>query len=102
MGTRRIAAAAARRIAAEEAAGFVTSGMWIDYGAALCQPDVFDAALARRKDELQRVKIRACLTMRPRAVLEATRPASTSSGSTGTSPATTAGSTTRGRATTSR
>jgi len=45
--------------------------MWIDYGASLCQPDVFDAALARRTDELHGVKIRACLTLRPRAVLEA-------------------------------
>lgn len=71
MGTQRIAAAAARRITAEEAAGFVTSGMWIDYGAMLCQPDVFDAALARRTNQLRGVKIRACLTIRPRAVLEA-------------------------------
>lgn len=61
----------ARRITPQEAAGFVTSGMWIDYGATLCQPDVFDAALAQRKDDLRGVKIRACLTVRPRAVLEA-------------------------------
>ena len=67
----RIAAAPARRISPQEAAGFVASGMWIDYGASLCQPDVFDAALARRTDELHGVKIRACLTLRPRAVLEA-------------------------------
>ncbi len=51
----RIAAAAARRIAAEEAAGFVKSGMWLDYGAGLCQPDVFDQALAARKAELRNV-----------------------------------------------
>jgi len=57
----RIAAAPARRISPQEAAGFVASGMWIDYGASLCQPDVFDAALARRTDELHGVKIRACL-----------------------------------------
>lgn len=63
--------AQARRISAQDAAGFVASGMWLDYGATLCQPDVFDAALARRKDELRGVKIRACLTVRPRAVLEA-------------------------------
>ncbi|MFM9916651.1 MAG: acetyl-CoA hydrolase/transferase family protein [Rhizobacter sp.] len=67
----RIAAAQARRISAQEAAGFVTSGMWIDYGGSLCQPDAFDAALAQRKDDLRGVKIRACLTLRPRAVLEA-------------------------------
>ena len=61
----------ARRISPEEAAGLVTSGMWLDYGATLCQPDVFDVALAQRVDELRSVKIRACLTVRPRAVLEA-------------------------------
>ena len=67
----KTAAVRARRITPQDAAGFVTSGMWIDYGATLCQPDVFDAALAQRKDELRGVKIRACLTVRPRAVLEA-------------------------------
>lgn len=61
----------ARRITPKEAAGLVTSGMWLDYGASLCQPDVFDAELAQRMEELRSVKIRACLTMRPRAVLEA-------------------------------
>jgi acyl-CoA hydrolase len=67
----KTAAVQARRITPQEAAGFVTSGMWIDYGATLCQPDVFDAALAQRTDDLRDVKIRACLTVRPRAVLEA-------------------------------
>lgn len=62
---------AARRIPVAEAAGMVRSGMWIDYGAVLCQPDAFDAALAARKADLAAVKIRACLTTRPRAVLEA-------------------------------
>ena len=61
----------AQRITAQEAASFVKSGMWIDFGVTLCQPDVFDAALALRKDELHGVKIRATLTVRPRAVLEA-------------------------------
>jgi len=45
--------------------------MWLDYGAALCQPDAFDKALASRRDELRDVKIRSCLTMTPRAVVEA-------------------------------
>ena len=67
----RIAAAAARRISADQAAALVKSGMWIDYGAVLGQPDAFDAALARRKSELHDVKIRSCLSTRPRAVLEA-------------------------------
>ena len=45
--------------------------MWLDYGVSLCQPDVFDAALAARRETLENVKIRSCLSMRPRAVLEA-------------------------------
>jgi acyl-CoA hydrolase len=45
--------------------------MWLDYGAGLGQPDAFDQALAERKNELRQIKIRSCLTMRPRAVLEA-------------------------------
>ncbi|UWZ85651.1 4-hydroxybutyrate CoA-transferase [Occallatibacter riparius] len=45
--------------------------MWLDYGTALCQPDVFDRALAARRDSLSNVKIRSCLTMSPRAVVEA-------------------------------
>ena len=45
--------------------------MWLDYGVALCQPDVFDTALAARRESLENVKIRSCLTMRPRAVVEA-------------------------------
>ena len=44
--------------------------MWLDYGNALCQPDVFDKALAARKAALANVKIRSCLSLRPRAVLE--------------------------------
>jgi acyl-CoA hydrolase len=66
----RRAAGKARLISAEEAAGLVRSGMWLDYGGILCQPDVFDKALAARKAELHHVKIRSCLSMRPRAVLE--------------------------------
>ena len=44
--------------------------MWLDYGVSLCQPDVFDKALAARRETLENVKIRSCLTMRPRAVVE--------------------------------
>jgi acyl-CoA hydrolase len=57
-------------ISPEHAASLVKSGMWLDYGATLCEPDVFDKALARRKDELENIKIRTCLSMRPRAVIE--------------------------------
>lgn len=59
-----------KRITAEAAAELVQSGMWLDYGGSFSQPDVFDTALAKRRDELQNVKIRSVLTVRPRAVLE--------------------------------
>ena len=48
----RVAVAAAKLISAGQAAGFVESGMWLDYGTSLCQPDVFDRALASRITEL--------------------------------------------------
>ena len=60
-----------KTITAAAAAALVKSGDWVDYGFGLGQPDLFDAALAARKNELRGVKIRACLTLRPRAVLEA-------------------------------
>jgi acyl-CoA hydrolase len=66
----RVASHPAKTISATQAAAMVRPGMWIDYGATLCQPDVFDQALAERKDELHDVKFRSCITMRPRAVLE--------------------------------
>ncbi|MGH7022452.1 MAG: acetyl-CoA hydrolase/transferase family protein [Caulobacteraceae bacterium] len=67
----REAAAPARRISAEEAAGLVHSGMWLDFGGALSQPQVFDAALAARTAELTDVKIRTCLSASPLAHREA-------------------------------
>jgi acyl-CoA hydrolase len=60
-----------RHISAAEAAALVKSGDWLDYGVITGQPDVFDAALAARAPELRNVKIRNCLSLRPRAVLEA-------------------------------
>jgi acyl-CoA hydrolase/enoyl-CoA hydratase/carnithine racemase len=60
----------ARTITKDEAAALVRSGMWLDYGVALSQPDVFDRALAARRDEVSDIKIRSCLSMKPRAVLE--------------------------------
>ena len=62
---------ATKTISAGEAAGLVRSGDWLDYGAVLAQPDAFDEALAERAGELRDVNIRACLSVRPRAVLEA-------------------------------
>jgi acyl-CoA hydrolase len=68
---RRVAATPVQTISPERAAALVSSGMWLDYGSGLGQPDVFDRALAARICELSNVKIRHCLTMRPRAVLDA-------------------------------
>lgn len=63
--------AKAETISARAAAALVRSGDWVDYGAVLAQPDAFDQALAQRACELRDVSIRGCLSVRPRAVLEA-------------------------------
>jgi acyl-CoA hydrolase len=68
---KRVAQAPARKISAAQAAALVKSDDWIDYGVSLCQPDEFDKALAARVHELSNVKIRNCLTVRPRATLDA-------------------------------
>jgi len=57
-------------ISPEQAASLVQSGMWLDYCVTLCQPDVFDKALAARKHELENVKIRSTLSVRPLAVVD--------------------------------
>jgi len=62
---------AAKTISAHDAAALVRSGDWLDYGAVLAQPDAFDRALAERAADLSEVSIRGCLSLRPRAVLEA-------------------------------
>ncbi len=61
----------ARHISAQDAADMVRSGDWLDYGAVLAQPDAFDRALSSRISDLENVSIRGCLSMRPRAVVEA-------------------------------
>jgi acyl-CoA hydrolase len=58
-------------IRAEAAAGLVKSGDWVDYASNTSQPDAFDRALAARVSELTGVKIRSCVSLRPRAVVEA-------------------------------
>ena len=60
----------AAKITALEAASLVKSDMWLDYGVTLSQPDVFDTALAARASELRDIKIRSCLSLRPRAFIE--------------------------------
>src|SRR5262245_51119415 len=62
--------ARAKGISADDAAALVRSGDWVDYGLGVGQPDLFDRALAHRKDELRDVRIRSCVSMVPRAVLE--------------------------------
>ena len=57
---RRITRSPAQIITASEAAGFVQSGMWLDYGGSLSQPDVFDKALAERRDSIH--LLMECLT----------------------------------------
>lgn len=68
--SKRMTCASAQTISAQQAAALVKSGMWLDYGSGLGQPDVFDRALADRAGELENVKIRSCLSMRPRCVSE--------------------------------
>src|SRR4030067_2862352 len=46
-------------ISAEEGAGLVKSGMWVDFGAICGFPSLIDAKLAERASELKEVKIRA-------------------------------------------
>ncbi|MGA3229414.1 MAG: acetyl-CoA hydrolase/transferase C-terminal domain-containing protein [Candidatus Binatus sp.] len=60
-----------KKVSADEAAARVESGDWVEYGFGLGQPDLFDRALAGRVQKLERVKIRGCLAMRPRAAAEA-------------------------------
>jgi hypothetical protein len=57
----------AETISPEQAASFVKS-MWLDYGATHCEPDVFGRALAARKEELENVKRRSCLSRCARAL----------------------------------
>jgi acyl-CoA hydrolase len=61
----------ARHITADEAAALVRPGDWVDYCAVLSQPDAFDTALGARIGELSNVNVRGCLSLRPRAVVEA-------------------------------
>lgn len=67
----RKAAHVAKHISAKEAATLVKSGMWLDYGTSLIQPNEFDRALAARIAEISNVKIRHCLTVKPHAFLDA-------------------------------
>ncbi len=60
-----------KTVAAEEAAATIKSGDWVDYGFGLGQPEAFDRAFAHRVPRLERVRVRGCLAMTPRAAVEA-------------------------------
>jgi acyl-CoA hydrolase len=60
-----------KTVSAEQAAAVVKSGDWVDYGFGLGQPDLFDQALAAQINSLDGVKLRGCLALRRRAVVEA-------------------------------
>lgn len=47
-------------VSADEAVKCVKSGDWVDYGGFIGQAIALDRALAKRKDELKDVKVRAC------------------------------------------
>jgi len=68
---KRSASHPAKKISAAEAAALVKSGYWLDFGACLSQPDVFDKALAARVHELTDVNIRCSQAFAPRAMFEA-------------------------------
>ena len=54
----------------EEAVRVVKSGDWVDYMTNVCFPTLLDAALAKRRDELQDVKIRGNLLFGPIQAVE--------------------------------
>ena len=56
-------------ITAEKAAKLVKSGDWLDYSMAHGMPVAFDEALAKRKNELQGVRIRGLMSLQPLAVV---------------------------------
>ncbi len=58
-------------ISAEEAAGLVRSGMWIDYGYICGFPLLIDEKLAQRAHELERVKIRVFRSLTEPQILKA-------------------------------
>lgn len=59
-----------KRRSAEDVARMVESGWSVDYGFSISQPDLFDAALAARRDQLRDVRIRNAISVKPRRVLD--------------------------------
>ena len=60
-------------VSADEAVKVVQSGDWVDYSHFVCTPKVLDEALARRKDELQNVKVRGLNASHPIQVVQVDR-----------------------------
>ena len=54
-----------KKVSAQSAALLVESGDWIDYGMISQIPYLFDEALAERKEDLQNVKIRGAMLLKP-------------------------------------
>ncbi|MCW8964107.1 MAG: 4-hydroxybutyrate CoA-transferase [Gammaproteobacteria bacterium] len=59
-----------KTMTAEAVAATVRDGDQVDYGMCLNQPDLFDKALAARKDELKDIDIRGTLSVQKRQVVE--------------------------------
>lgn len=56
---------------ADQAVQLVKSGDWVDYGLSCAYPTTLDKALAKRRDELQDIKVRNAISCHPVAILEA-------------------------------
>ena len=57
-------------VSADEAAGAVKSGDWVDYGWCTGTPDAVDRALAKRTDELTDVNVRGGILLKNPAIFE--------------------------------
>ena len=57
-------------ISVAEAAKLVKSNMWIDYGSMLSFPSLIDKELAKRAHEVEKVKIRTCMSLKEAEVLK--------------------------------
>ena len=70
MNRQRRAQGGAKRITLDEAAALVRPSMWLDYGAGPSIPSQFDETLAARAADLNDVKIRSAIVMKPLATQE--------------------------------
>ena len=57
-------------VSAEEAVKLVKDGDWVDYSQTCSFPEALDEALAARKGELQDIKVRNAIAMKPIQVVE--------------------------------